>query len=95
MWARDGRELFYLDLTGRLTTVPVQASATGFTFGNPARLLNAAYANTLTSVSRAYDVSADGRRFLMIKESVPDTARTGMVVVLNWFEELKAKLSSQ
>ena len=37
---------------------------------------------------RTYDVSPDGERFLMIKES----SRAGsaeFVVVLNWFEELK------
>ena len=96
VWARDGGELFYLDLPNRLMAVPVQASATRFTFGTPARLLEAAYAETLNSVSRGYDVSADGKRFLMIKESMAgDSPRTGMVVILNWFEELKAKVSSR
>jgi len=41
--------------------------------------------------SRSYDVSPDGQRFLFIKEQ---TAVTGpsIVVVLNWVEELKARL---
>ena len=69
VWARDGRELFYLDLADRLTAVPVQTSGTTFTFGNPARLHEVAYAKTDT-VSRPYDAAADGRRFLMIKENV-------------------------
>lgn len=43
--------------------------------------------------ARAYDVSRDGQRFVMIKE-IQGTAETttspvNMVVVLNWFEELK------
>ena len=33
VWARNGRELFYLDLANRLTTVPVQASEATFTRG--------------------------------------------------------------
>ena len=44
-----------------------------------------------------YDVSPDGQRFLMIKEVArgSSSTRAGMVVVLNWFEELKAKLSAK
>jgi hypothetical protein len=39
-----------------------------------------------------YDISGDGQRFLMIDESLPDgdsSTSEGLVVVLNWFEELK------
>ena len=41
---------------------------------------------------RTYDVSADGRRFLMIKGTAvddPNGTQASMVVVLNWTEELK------
>ena len=41
------------------------------------------------------DVAPDGQRFLMIKENLAaDRTATpaGFVVVLNWFEELKAQL---
>ena len=40
---------------------------------------------------RTYDVAADGRRFLMIKEdaSRPDQRPIQLVVVQNFFEELK------
>ena len=48
----------------------------------------------LGCVAVSYDVSPiDGRRFLMAKE--PDRSRGGrLVVVTNWFEELKAKMPS-
>ena len=36
-----------------------------------------------------YDVSADGQRFLMVKETEQATAVTQINVVLNWFEDLK------
>ena len=93
VWARDGRELFFLDLANRLTAVPVQTSGMTFSFGNPARVLESAYGESLTITSRAYDVSADGR-FLMIKENVA-AEMAGMIVVVNWFDELKAKVSSR
>jgi hypothetical protein len=40
-----------------------------------------------------YDVSADGQRFLMIR-SEEEPAPTRIHVVLNWAEELKAKVPS-
>ncbi len=38
--------------------------------------------------SANYDVSADGQRFLMIKDEIDDIASTRLVVVLNWAGEL-------
>jgi hypothetical protein len=40
---------------------------------------------------RSYDVTRDGERFLLIK--LPrDRPRPRIVVVLNWFDELRAKV---
>ena len=44
---------------------------------------------------RHYDVSSDGQRFLMIKDSAdgdPKVRPATMVVVEHWFEELKVRL---
>ena len=99
-WSRNGRELFYLDGEGMLTSVAVPA-APGSTFspGPPVKILNKSYhagASILGLDLRAYDVSPDGQRFLMIKEpdSAPPTspAAVNIVVVLNWIEELKDRL---
>jgi serine/threonine-protein kinase len=89
LWARDGRELFYLAGDGRLTGVAVETSNSTFTTGNPVRLLERAYLSP--APGRTYDVSPDGQRFLMIKEVGSDEggATSELVVVLNWFEELK------
>jgi len=45
---------------------------------------------------RYYDVSPDGQRFLTVKDSAtgdPKATPASMVVVLNWFEELKQRVS--
>jgi len=39
-----------------------------------------------------YDVSPDGQRFVMIKQSEEAAALTQIVVVQNWFEELKRRV---
>jgi hypothetical protein len=40
--------------------------------------------------SSNYDVSADGQRFLMVRDDDASAYSTKVVVVLNWLEELKA-----
>jgi hypothetical protein len=43
-----------------------------------------------------YDISRDGRRFLMIKASGPgEEAPTQINVVLNWAEELKRRVPTE
>ena len=86
LWGPDGRELFYIAGNGALMTVPIQA-ATGFSAGNGTRLLDVSeYINT--NVGRNYNISPDGRRFLMLKDQ-EGSGGAQINVVLNWFEELK------
>jgi eukaryotic-like serine/threonine-protein kinase len=89
VWARNGKELFYLDGTNAVTSVPIQTAPT-FSAGTPTKLFDGRYVGS--PFWRAYDVSPDGHRFLMIKDNAagdqPSTPAS-MVVVLNWFEELK------
>ncbi len=90
VWSRDGRELFYLTLTGEMMAVSVDPDQTGFVTGGTTRLFDASsyadWANVDGTLLPEFDVSPDGKRFLMIKPvQVPD--RTAYVVV-NWFNEL-------
>jgi serine/threonine-protein kinase len=89
VWARNGRELFYLE--GRkMMSVAVNAAST-FDFKPATTLFEAVY--TLNGQPPSYDVATDGR-FLMIKQLGEPTAST-MVVVLNWFEELKRRVQAR
>jgi Tol biopolymer transport system component len=93
VWARTGRELFYLDESNTLMAVPVQTSGSQFTFGKPAKVFDTKYAGNFYS----YDVTPDGRRFLMMKGS--EAAGRGqprsIVVVLNWFEEVRGRVPAR
>jgi Tol biopolymer transport system component len=102
-WARNGRELFYLDANDLLTSVPVQTTVSTFSAGNPTTILKTRYyagSTTRNFDLRAYDVSPDGQRFLMIKDAVPADPKSiapsaSLVVVLNWREELKALMPTK
>jgi serine/threonine-protein kinase len=90
LWSADGRELFYRDVAGNVLAVSV-ALAPVFAPGAVVKAIDGSgYAGSGASGSgRKYDVAKDGR-FLMIKYAPEaDYARRTVVVVQNWFEELR------
>jgi Tol biopolymer transport system component len=92
LWARNGQELFYESM-GTLMRVPVKTGAT-FERGTPEKVFDAPYfvPQLRGPPGRMYDVSADGQRFLMIKEiSVADERPPSprIILVQHWFEDLK------
>ena len=76
MWARNGRELFYLDGSKTLTAVPVQTSGPTFSAGTPVKVFDTRRI-TPSRFARHYDVSPDGQRFLMIKNGAGRSERNG------------------
>ena len=98
-WAPDGRELFFAARSGGWTTpgalmsVPVKAGAT-FSAGTATPVLKIP-----AEMSEAYDVALDGRRFLFHRQGLTSDGETaaqqGILVVQNWFEELKARVPTR
>lgn len=91
VWSQDGSELVYRRFPGGLVAMPV----------GPGPNLQPGIAETLVDMAasfgtprhRHWDVSPDGRRFLMIK--LPGAATTEadgqfeITLIQNWFQELK------
>ena len=91
LWARDGRELFFIDAKGTLMSVPVQPG-TSFTRGPEVALFAAGH--YFVDTARDYDVANDGSRFLFVK-NVTSLPRPSVVVVSNWFNEVRAKMGAR
>ena len=97
LWARSGKELFYLDGANAMTAVSVHTAPT-FSADNPTKLFDGRGQYLAGPPGRTYDVSLDGQKFLMIKNNtVGDQTSTpaGVVVVLNWTEELKTRVPTK
>jgi eukaryotic-like serine/threonine-protein kinase len=97
LWARSGRELFYLSPTGALMRVGVEAGST-WAATAPAELLAGSYLLISANQGRTYDISPDASRFLIIKEdaSIPaEPQGLQLVVVQNWPEELKRRVPTR
>jgi len=89
LWAPDGRELFYLAPGASLMTVDVQTEPS-VAYGNPEEVFAGRFSGG--PFVRTYDISPDGERFLMIKESDETSSTVEFIVVLDWFEELKRRV---
>jgi hypothetical protein len=91
LWSRSGDELFYLSGDGAMMAARASTSGDRWTPATPARLFQGPYLIHTSENSRHYDVTADGKRFLMIRQDDPDRPRP-IVVVQGWAEELKRKV---
>jgi eukaryotic-like serine/threonine-protein kinase len=98
LWLRNGRELVYVAPDGALMGVPVHVVQNGpsLAAGTPAKLVAGDtyyYAWNDLNQGRTYDVSPDGQRFVRIRIQEADSETSGgpskVVIVENWFEELK------
>lgn len=98
LWSSDGRELFFTaeqeGQTWTLNVVDVTPMGDRLELSEPSALFVVndpdeaeGYQNGSNS-GAAYDISPDGRRFLIVRVSNPQPA-TEIVVVENWLEELE------
>ena len=88
VWSPNGRELFYRE-NAKMVVVDVTPSATP-SFGKPRALFEGAFIFGRTE-GQEFDVSPDGRRFLMLKPEQP-LAATPLNVRVNWFNELRQRV---
>jgi hypothetical protein len=93
VWNPNGREIFYR-AGNKLMAVEV-ATERFFAAGKPTMLFTGDFMPSSTWFPN-YDVSRDGQRFLMVAPSAHENATpTQIIVVLNWFDELKRLVPTQ
>jgi Tol biopolymer transport system component len=95
IWSWDGTALFYLrplanGPPGTMMRVAIEREGTRLTVGRPEELFEWSFYNH-TGAARLYDLGPDGRFFMIADEPQAGSAgsRYDLVVVQNWFEELK------
>jgi Tol biopolymer transport system component len=92
-WRGDGKEMFFEAADGKMMAVPVKAAAgtkSSFEVGTPVALFDAHMARNTNNVSLGYDVTADGKRFLIdMTSGTGATSSPPLTVVTNWNAGLK------
>jgi hypothetical protein len=87
LWSTDGRQLYYVKGVDQLIAVDLQAGS-NITLGPPTQLK--VMVNQPINSFRTYEITPDGKRFLVVIPSQDVSERID--VVLNWFEELKQRV---
>ena len=89
-WSKKGNELFYVQ-DSTLMSAPVNVSE-GFSAGTPKPLFQHPDLRNQAIFVPSYDVSADGRRFVLVERvgggTSPSVSRS-VRIVQNWFAEFK------
>jgi len=85
-WRRDGKELFYFSLDNKMMAVEIKASGSSFVIGAVRQLFET---RAYRSQVGAYDVTADGQRFILAYE--PGQPNEAITLVENWDAESKRK----
>jgi Tol biopolymer transport system component len=88
VWSRSGRQLYYLNGKNEMVAAEVRPGAT-FSVGEQRVLFSAAPFLSLGTIP-SYAVSADDRRFLMLREG-ESAQESELIVALHWLDGLKQK----
>jgi Tol biopolymer transport system component len=93
LWSHSGRELFYIDGTGSLVAVTVVADPS-FSTGEETTLFDGSNPRWVDPLYRYYDVTSDDQRFVMVRTMglAGGTSQAHVVIIDNWFEELREKM---
>jgi Tol biopolymer transport system component len=92
LWSPDGKEIIY-EGRGKLMSVHV-VTQPRFSFTNPVELPIKGFIQPTAGGARNYDVTTDGKQFIMAFPVDRATRRSPLQiqVVANWFEELKQRV---
>jgi hypothetical protein len=89
-WNPNGKELFYRN-GDKMMVVQVWTEPE-LRLSLPHLLFDQQYTFGISLTTPNYDVSPDGKRFVMVKD---DSGPNRLNVVLNWFDELKARVPTK
>jgi len=85
-WRADGKELYYINFSNDLVSIPVN-TAGAFEAGNPAALFKTTLQSKRGYNIGPYDVSNDGQRFLL-NSRLNGVSTKKLIIVLNMSEQI-------
>jgi eukaryotic-like serine/threonine-protein kinase len=91
-WARNGHELFYRN-GDKMMSVEIETKPK-LKPGKPTVLFSGRFGGSAFGAQPGigYDVSPDGKRFLMLRSASSQSGATEVRVVQDWFEELRRRV---
>jgi Tol biopolymer transport system component len=96
VWSPDGRELFYNSGANQTSVVSITTQPT-VTFGVASPVPNGIQNRNPSNATRASDITPDGKYFVgvvNVDQTSSGSFAPQIQVVLNWFEDLKQRMSA-
>ncbi|MEQ1911355.1 MAG: protein kinase [Vicinamibacterales bacterium] len=91
VWDRNGREFFYYVSPDTIMAVPVTRKGNDVDFGTPQPVVKRPFSSP-ANAGRHYDVSADGSRFLLLKEATASGEQTPERPQINFVQHFDEEL---
>jgi hypothetical protein len=88
VWSKDGKTLFYRRGNALLMVAAPASPQAGV--GRPVQLFEGTFGSGPSRLA-GFDVSRDGERFVMVRQSDPGGSQPSVEVIINWFGELARK----
>jgi hypothetical protein len=89
-WRGDGKELFYLTWDGKMMSADITEEGSSLAIGKPKLLFQPNFSTYIAPGLSVYDVTPDGKKFVMINRGTQE-APAPFTLVVNWPELLKTK----
>jgi Tol biopolymer transport system component len=89
LWSPGGKELYFRDFTGDMVMAVSFSDLENNKPDKPKLLFQGKFFQNSGPWGRNYDISTDGKKFLMITEASNESPASQINIVVNWTEELK------
>ncbi|MFZ4622503.1 MAG: TolB family protein, partial [Bacteroidota bacterium] len=88
MWSPTGNEIFFVNSVGKMMSVSVKTTPS-FMAEKPKELFDVSAMYFPNIPINNFDVSSDGKKFIMLRNSTSNSKMTSFNYVVNWLEELE------
>jgi len=88
LWSPDGRELYYISSLAKMMAVPVSTDPV-FSSGTPRELFDVSQMFFPNTPVANYDISPDGKQFIMVRNTGEGPGTHAFNVILNWMDEVQ------
>jgi Tol biopolymer transport system component len=88
LWSPAGNEIFFVNTVGKMMSVSVKTTPS-FAAEKPKELFDVSQMYFPNIPINNFDVSSDGTKFIMLRNSKNNSKMSAFNYVINWLEELK------
>jgi Tol biopolymer transport system component len=88
LWSPDGKELFYVTNVNKMMAVSINTSQV-FSAGAPRELFDVSQMWLPNNPVTNFDITPDGKRFIMLQSTKGSSRSTSFNYVQNWVKELE------